>query len=530
MVGVFVRLKARLIANGLRTGGSQLFGFVVGLVFAVLLAIVGFASLAAARANPVDGAVLTSLVTTAMVVGWVSFPVLGFGSDETLDPTRLALLPLTRRQLMTGLLAASCVGVAPVATGIALAGAAVGFAPIGIGAVLVALAAALHLALCLVLSRTVVTALSAALRSRRGRDLRILLVALVGFLPQLLRFVTVPGGSPGDLGALRGTARVLGWFPSGWAARAMASSRAGHLGPAVLEIAGLAVTIGLLLWWWAVTLDRLNTTAEAGATAPRPARRAVEPLFGGGLGLLPRNRPGAVAAREVRYSWREPRRRVALISGMLLPFIVLAGVISRGGLHHRGVVYACLLVTLGVGNRALNHFGLDGAALWVHEAAGSDLRADLSGKNVSILLTTLPVVAVTGVILAAVSGGWPDLAVAMVLAVGAIGVQLGVGNVTSVRMPVPVPDNPGNLWSTSSGQGCIVGLLSMTALAIEGLLVAPVALAVALTPSTAARLGEAIVGLVYAGGLWWAGLALADRAGRNRGPELLEAVSPRRAA
>jgi ABC-2 type transport system permease protein len=395
---------------------------------------------------------------------------------------------------------------------------------------LVAIAAALHLALCLVLSRAVVTALSAALRSRRGRDLRILLVALVGFLPQLLRFVTVPGAGPGDVGALRGTARVLGWFPSGWAARAMASSRAGDLLPAALEIGGLAATIGLLVWWWSATLDRISTTAEAGATAPRPARRAVEPLFGGGLGYLPRSRRGAVAAREVRYSWREPRRRVAVVSGMLLPFIVLAGVISRGGLHHHGVVYASLLVTFGVGNRALNHFGLDGAALWVHEAAGSDLRADLSGKNLSIVLTTLPVVAVTGVILAAVSGGWPELAVAMVLAVGAIGVQLGVGNVTSVRMPVAVPDNPGNLWSTSSGQGCIVGLLSLMALGVEGVLVAPVALVIALTPSTTARFGEAIVGLVYAGLLWWAGLALAETAGRGRGPELLEAVSPRRAA
>jgi hypothetical protein len=118
----------------------------------------------------------------------------------------------------------------------------------------------------------------------------------------------------------------------------------------------------------------------------------------------------------------------------------------------------------------------------------------------------------------------------MVLAVGAIGVQLGVGNVTSVRMPVAVPDNPGNLWSTSSGQGCIVGLLSLMALGIEAVLVAPVGIVVALTPSTTARLGEAIIGLVYAGLLWRAGLALAERAGRGRGPELLEAVSPRRAA
>ena len=33
-------------------------------------------------------------------VGWTFFPILGFGNDETLDPQRLATIPLTRRQLV----------------------------------------------------------------------------------------------------------------------------------------------------------------------------------------------------------------------------------------------------------------------------------------------------------------------------------------------------------------------------------------------------------------------------------------------
>ena len=75
------------------------------------------------------------LVFTAVFLGWACFPVLGFGSDETLDPTRLALFPLGRRDLMIGLLSASAVGVAPLVTLLALSGSLVGFAPGGLGLV-----------------------------------------------------------------------------------------------------------------------------------------------------------------------------------------------------------------------------------------------------------------------------------------------------------------------------------------------------------------------------------------------------------
>ncbi len=47
MVAVFVRLKLRLLRNGLRLGWQQKAGLVVGVVYAVPLAFGGFALLAA---------------------------------------------------------------------------------------------------------------------------------------------------------------------------------------------------------------------------------------------------------------------------------------------------------------------------------------------------------------------------------------------------------------------------------------------------------------------------------------------------
>ena len=60
-----------------------------------------------------------------------------YGSDQSLDPLRMALLPLRRRDLVVGLFAASWVGAPPVATLILAAGAVAGFWTSGIGSVLV---------------------------------------------------------------------------------------------------------------------------------------------------------------------------------------------------------------------------------------------------------------------------------------------------------------------------------------------------------------------------------------------------------
>ena len=105
MVGTFVRLKLRLLRNGLGIGqGAVLFG--IGAFGAGVLGLTGFAALAAARGDA-SGPDLAIVVFGLATLGWTIFPVLGFGNDETLDPQRLATLPLTRLQLVTGVLTAS---------------------------------------------------------------------------------------------------------------------------------------------------------------------------------------------------------------------------------------------------------------------------------------------------------------------------------------------------------------------------------------------------------------------------------------
>src|SRR4051794_2745931 len=216
MVGVFVKLKLTLIRNGLRGGWQRQVGLILGAVAALPLAIIGFATLAASGRDSDVAQQVAVIGCTVLFVGWISLPVLGFGSDETLDPSRLALLPLTRRRLMAGLLAASLVGIAPVATLLGLSGAAIGYTRSAASLVLVVIAIAVEVLLCLTASRAVITALSRMLRSRRGRDVSVALVALVALLPQLLRFAVPTDGPTPNLDLRRRPDTRRGFLPGLW--------------------------------------------------------------------------------------------------------------------------------------------------------------------------------------------------------------------------------------------------------------------------------------------------------------------------
>ena len=534
MAWVFVRLKLRLLGNGLRGSTMRAIGFVLACAYSLGLGVLAFAGLASLRSKPADLGVVIELGAVALVLAWAGFPLLGFGSDETLDPTRLALLPVDRPTLMSGLLGASLVGPAPIGTAIAVAGAAFAAAH-GAATLLVVVAAALQLLLCVAVSRATVTALSAALRSRRGRDLRIILVAFVGILPEAARFLFVGHLTTTGVDAVRPWAHALSWLPPALPARAIAAAAGHQYAASVAELAGGALTLGAVLAWWSRSLASVMTTAETPPGTPAPhavptGARALA-LFDPGLGFLPRNRMGAVAARELRYTWREPRRRVQMVSGVLLPAVLLAGVITRGGLHQHRIVFAALLVTyISANNRALNQFGFDGPALWIHEAAGQDLRADLAGKNIAVALTALPVSTIAAVALATVSRGWVELLMTLVLSLAVLGGVLGVGNVASLLVPIPVLDTSGNAWGAQGGQGCTTGLLSLVVLGIEAILLAPLAIIILLVHSDAIRALAVAGGLAYGLLLHQAGTAIAVRLGRGRGAELLDAVSPRRAA
>ncbi|MDP9405833.1 MAG: transporter, partial [Actinomycetota bacterium] len=118
MARLFVRLKLRLIANGLRRSPRYAVALVLGAAFVVPFMAAGAvgAALLGRATDPATVAGPALVVALALLwLGWVVGPVLAFAADETLDPARLRLLPLRRSQLAAGLLAASAVGIGPLA-------------------------------------------------------------------------------------------------------------------------------------------------------------------------------------------------------------------------------------------------------------------------------------------------------------------------------------------------------------------------------------------------------------------------------
>lgn len=65
---------------------------------------------------------------TVFLVSWMIVPLLAFGLDDTLDPSRLSLFPLSTGRLAVGMFTASATGVWPLVILIVTAGAMAGLA------------------------------------------------------------------------------------------------------------------------------------------------------------------------------------------------------------------------------------------------------------------------------------------------------------------------------------------------------------------------------------------------------------------
>jgi ABC-2 type transport system permease protein len=536
MAGHLVGLKLALLRNGLRRSNwVQQAALALGALAGLPLAFGGFLLLALVpRAEPGAGLVLVEVVFLALFCGWGLFPLLSFAGDASLDPSRLALLPLRPGQLVAGLSVAACVGVAPLCTLVALGGAVVGFATLGPGLVLVVAAVLVQFLLCIVGSRALLTALSRQLRSRRARDLVIVVVGVTALAFNLALQVGARLAERlerSDLEALRPLARAIGWLPPGLAARALVDAGQGRLLAATAELAGAALAVVLLGFWWWRSLEQVLTTAEPAARArprtdaglfPRPLRR-----------LLPADQRGAVAAKELRYLARHPRLRVAWLMSGLLGLGLIVFVAVTDGLQHPWMVLASLVMAFLASQNSLNQFGFDGAAYWTHVAAGADPRGDLTGRNLASMLSGTLTTAVLALVLAAVTGGWLYVPVALCVGVGVLALSLGVADVVSVRFAYPLPDDASNLWAVQgTGQGCLVGLVQMLAFAAQGVLLLPLA---ALVVAGLVLWPPALVlacpaALVYGGWLWRVGVGLGSAWLDGHQPELLASLSPRRAA
>lgn len=443
MVAHLLRLKLQLLRNSLRRGVAVVVGLAVGVLYGGGFLVAALAGLVGVRLSGDPDLLRTALVLggSALVLGWALLPVLLFGTDPTLDPTRFATFAVPERTLAVGLALTGFVGLPGLAT--VLLGAGVVLASsMGIGALVVAcLAVPLSLLSCVLLSRIVTAAAASALSSRRGRD-----VAGVGGLVLLLLLgplAAALGNGGVSRAATRALADVLAWTPLGWGWAAPAEAAAGRGGRAlVLLVLAAAWTGGLLVAWERLLVAVLRNPRTAGGQGA--AHRGL-----GLFGRLPATPLGAVAARAGTYWVRDPRFNVPALMTILLPAgLLFPGLVEGSEL---ALVAMPLVSAYLIGWGQHNDVGYDSTAFWMHVSAGVDPVADRLGRlfpSAVMATACVPAYALLGPL---VGGPWRLLPATVGVGVGLVLNGFAVACVTSAVKQYAVPPPGENPFSSRPG-------------------------------------------------------------------------------
>ncbi len=480
MAGQLVRLKWRLLVNGVKTDRQRAIG--LPLTIAGLLAgSIGLASQAIRTAQGLEGVALQEYsvwLATLIWAAWAIIPVLVFPLDETLDPAKFALMPMSNTRLVTGLAGAGFVTPTVLIPLVAMVVNLLVFP--GIAGIIWSLLGSMVLMIHIVLAGLAFSALiSAVVRSRRGRDLTVIIVLGLGlgvFAAQ--QVISTRLGELGMAGAV--TEHALSpwmWIlPPTGAQVAVARGAAGDHAFALLALLVSIVWLGVIAWGWRQVINHLVITPEAGGPAGSTKMRSfAEASFWSVIGVT--------ARKELRYYVRDPRLRMVWTGAVIFLGILAASLLfGRATIGNFRALPALVLVSpavvLFVGLPvALNQFGWERRAASFLFALPSRPGAVLMGKNLATTIALLIETFVMALIAAWLTGGWGFLPWVPLIAVTAIGVQLAVGNLASVITPLRLPDMGSDVFSQSSEQGCLAVISQLVSFSIMGLLMVPIAVA-----------------------------------------------------
>jgi len=532
VVGHFVRLKTRLLANRLRT--QTLLGTVgfiliwVAAAGAGVLAGLGIAALSRLTDEPEP---VLMVAYTLLFFGWMVIPAMASALDETLDPRRFELLPIRPRNLVAGLLVAGAVGPGGLATFLALTLGTVGSYPDWRLGPMILGAVAVQLALCLLIARLVTTLLANLLASRRAREVMTLVfglfIGVVVFLPTLLdeengfRFeITITALD--DLG-------VLAWLPSGALVRSLDVAADGDFLTGFGLVSYGIAAAGFIGWAWARSVRKMLETPP---TFGRSGRRRTG--VDRELALVPAWAPAWLPARkgpaagmlgkELRYLVRDNRVRAQLM-GSLTALVVIVFVAQRDQLSTQYAPFlAAAIAFFVVVGTLTNQFGYDGGSFWGYVVSPVHLVEVVKGKNLSWGLLAGLASLLVSTVLATVNQDFTHWASASLGALAVVLIVTSTGNITSVYGAYVIPESNPFTNRGASGAVLVAVVLSM---AVSGLLLAPLALVVILPlvffGPVAATVG-AMVGVGYGYLIYRAGLQLTSRLLVERQQTLLETI------
>ncbi|MCX5376752.1 transporter [Streptomyces sp. NBC_00091] len=522
---LFVRLKISLMRNGLKGSSKRKAVWITSLVISLVFSLFVTLGLAMLHGHVHAGTVVV-LLAAILALGWTVMPLFFPTGDETLDPSRLVMLPLRPRPLVRALLASSLVGTGPLFTLCIAAGSVAAVAHGAAGIVAAVAGAPLLLLGCVALARAVATANVRLLTSRKGRDLALLSGLLIAIGAQLANFASQRLFQQGGLAALEPVEAIVRWLPPATAVGMVDSVSEGAYGVAAAQLALTLAAIAALLFFWERSLTSLMVTPD-GSTLAAAKPEKDRGGAGGFWSLLPGGRTGAVMQRTLRYVVRDPKTKSAWVSALAVGLIVPV----FNALQGTGSVYLACFGAGMLGVQMYNQFGQDTSAFWMVAQTISSPReayGELRARAGALALVTVPYTVLVTVITAALVGNWSGFPGALGLGLALLGSMLCTGALASAHFPYSIPTE-GAFKNVAPGQGGLAWMGIVGGMLASAVICSPV-IALTVYFSVADGLEGLTWILLPLGIAWgtlatWAGLRLAAPAVSRKLPEILAAVS-----
>ncbi|HKW14506.1 MAG TPA: hypothetical protein VJS69_08475, partial [Candidatus Krumholzibacteria bacterium] len=463
----FRRFKGRP-QEAILTGVFLIFALPMPIMLAVF-SNVGYRKLAAPWNVEILGGVLVLLW-----VAWLLAPVVGAQLNEAPDMSRFLALPIRRRVMIIATFAGSVFDYSTWFTLPFLV--AILFGGWGAAGTIVALFAVLVATLHFIAAGQLVTTITSGIvRSRRFRDL----VTVVGSLMVLTYWwfrMRALRSEPNAGDYFKRMAEnnvhpmsVLQWTPPGACARAIERASSGHVGESLVWLGASALTlVAVAAVWWRAQ-ERVATQGEFIFGAPaRHARKEPRVASREPRGRIPFLRPAvvAIAALDLRQMWRNPRRRMQTIQGLMMP--IFLAVLWFGRARLGGPILALtpgIFVTFVSLFTFQNVLATDGLAVATVFMSPLDRRDVFRGKVLAFAaIAAVPVLLLCALAMLRVS---VTLGIAAAfLAAATFLIVAAISSAVSARFAIPVPeDRRTGPLRTASAAGWAISLLQPTVIA-----------------------------------------------------------------
>lgn len=534
-VGLVLLARWRIgVRSATRSPGRlllSLLGVVLQVAFVTVLTVLAGAGMAHLVGSDgraaADAAVHAGFLATFL---WLAAsPPLGLRGNEFLDVTKLFTLPVSPRTVLAATLAGLSTSTSVLVLVLPLACAVLVRAVLaGTGGVLDAVAGISAVAavagLGILSGQTLLLLFLGVFRSRRWRDLSVVLLTLLSASVYVaVRFGILDGGAATWRPALLAFGERKDWFlalPSWWGAHAATSAGPTRFLPLLASLPLFA-----LLFRAATTLVRraYDGEIEERTEVPHGAARGL-------AGRLARFVPdplGALLEKDLRLLGRDPSMRLQMLHHFAYVGVPIVILVLRARPGEDGVPSSAVQSFLVAGfvfaslPLHLNPLASEGAGIAHAFSLPVDRARWLLGKSLSLVLVLGGGSAAGVLLLGTALGVWfggqgfaesaGRSALGAVECLAAAGVAAGVGAVAGVVAPsrVVTRDRRALRQASGGGGGCLRAVFGLAAAGAVVVLLLPVALAFHLPQALpAGRHGALWTAVALPFGLLWGALAL----------------------